>query len=95
MSVVVLVVVGILLAVVAIEYYVEPIHSLPSYFPGAKHIYGHYHKRAALAGVLAFVAFVAAGILAVRFTRAPAAPPTPAANSASDILAGQDPKPEA
>ena len=44
--VVVLVVVGIVAVVVGIIYLVEPVHSLPSFFPGyAAHKNIHHHDR--------------------------------------------------
>ena len=44
--VVVLVVVGILAVVVGIIYLIEPVHSLPSFFPGhAAHGNIHHHDR--------------------------------------------------
>jgi hypothetical protein len=44
--VVVLVVVGIVAVVVGIIYLVEPVHSLPSFFPGyAAHKNNHHHDR--------------------------------------------------
>jgi hypothetical protein len=47
---VVLVVLGIVAVVVGVIYLVEPIHSLPSFFPGhAPHGQGHHHIRGYLA----------------------------------------------
>jgi NADH:ubiquinone oxidoreductase subunit 5 (subunit L)/multisubunit Na+/H+ antiporter MnhA subunit len=43
---VVLVVVGILAVIVGIIYLIEPVHSLPSFFPGyAAHSNLHHHDR--------------------------------------------------
>jgi hypothetical protein len=62
---VVLVVLGILAVVVGIVYLVEPIHSLPSFFPGhAPHGRGHHHIRGYLAiavGIILLILTVAAG----------------------------------
>lgn len=93
--VVLLAVIGILAAIVAVEYLTVSIHHLPSWIPGHRpHVRGHYHKRGAIAALIALVAFVAAGYLAYRFTRTdhPAAGetgPTPAGPEASadDLLA--------
>jgi hypothetical protein len=69
-SVVVLVIIGALAAFVAVEYLTVSIHHLPSYIPGYHaHRRGHYHKRGAIAAVIAVVALGIAGYLAYRFTR--------------------------
>ena len=58
---VVLVVLGILAVVVGVIYLVEPIHSLPSFFPGhAAHGQGHHHIRGYIA--------IAVGIILVIIT---------------------------
>jgi hypothetical protein len=67
--VVVLAIIGVLAAIVAIEYFVVPIHQLPSFIPGHKPGPGHYHKRGAGAALVAFLAFAGAAILAVRNVR--------------------------
>ena len=68
--VILLAIIGILAAIVAIEYFVVPIHSLPSYIPGYRHHRrGHYHKRGAVATVIAVVTLGAGGYLAFRFSR--------------------------
>ncbi len=47
---VVLLVVGILAVVVGVVYLAEPVHSLPSFFPGyASHGHGHHHIRGYIA----------------------------------------------
>ena len=60
-----LLVLGILAVVVGVIYLVEPIHSLPSFFPGyAAHVQGHHHIRgfAAIAvGIILLVIAAAAG----------------------------------
>lgn len=62
---VVLVVLGILAVIVGIIYLVEPIHSLPSFFPGhAAHGRTHHHIRGYLAlavGVILLIVAAAAG----------------------------------
>jgi hypothetical protein len=62
---VVLVVLGILAVVVGIVYLAEPIHSLPSFFPGhAARGRGHHHIRGYLAiavGVILVILAVTAG----------------------------------
>jgi uncharacterized membrane protein YidH (DUF202 family) len=68
--VILLAIIGILAAFVAIEYLTVSIHHLPSFIPGHKpHKRGHYHKRGAIAAVIALIALAAAGYLAYRFTR--------------------------
>jgi hypothetical protein len=81
--VIILVIVGALAAFVAVEYLTVSIHSLPSYIPGRKRGFGHYHKRGAIAAFIAFVAFVVAGFLAYRNTRGPSTAPAGASASAS------------
>jgi uncharacterized membrane protein len=73
--VIILVIIGALAAFVAVEYLTVSIHSLPSYIPGRKRGFGHYHKRGAVAALVAFVAFVVAGFLAYRNTRGPSTAP--------------------
>jgi hypothetical protein len=62
---VVLVVLGILAVVVGIVYLAEPIHSLPSFFPGhAPHGRSHHHIRGYLAigvGIILLILAAAAG----------------------------------
>jgi len=69
-AVAVLLVIAILAAIAAIEWFTVPIHSLPS-FMGKKQIYGHYQKRGAAAALVAFIAVVGAIVLTVRFLRKP------------------------
>ncbi|HVA06831.1 MAG TPA: hypothetical protein VNG12_08835 [Acidimicrobiales bacterium] len=68
--VIVLVIIGALAAFVAVEYFTTAIHALPSYIPGRHRGRGHYHKRGAIAALIALVAFVGAGFLAYRNVRA-------------------------
>jgi uncharacterized membrane protein YidH (DUF202 family) len=102
-GVAVLAVIGIIAAFVAIEYLVVPIHSLPTFLPGHKNINGHYHKRGAVAAVVALVALGGAVLLAIRFTRpeseraaavpAPTAPVGSASGSVDDLLGAPSPAP--
>ena len=101
-GVIALTVVGILAAIVAIEYLTLPIHSVPT-FLGGKHIRGHYQRRGSALLVLALVAFGGAAYWAVRIRRAERAgdAPTPTAGavtqtgSADALLAKADETPEA
>ena len=68
--VILLAAVGILAAIVAFEYLTVSIHNLPSFIPGRHPGRGHYHKRGAGAALIAVVAFVVAGYLALRIVRA-------------------------
>jgi hypothetical protein len=62
---VVLAVLGILAVIVGILYLVEPVHSLPSFFPGyAAHSQIHHHTRGYLAiaaGVILLIVAAVAG----------------------------------
>jgi hypothetical protein len=60
---IILVVVGVLAGIVAIEYFTVSIHSLPAFLGGKPHhhVRGHYHKRGAIAAVIA-IAALASGI---------------------------------
>ncbi len=69
LGIIVLLVVGVLAALVAIEYFTVAIHLLPS-FMGRHHGRGHYRKRGAGAALIALIAFVAAGYLIFRMRRA-------------------------
>lgn len=60
---VVLVVLGILAAVVGIIYVVEPIHALPSFFPGhAAHGQIHHHTRGYIAIAVGIILMIIAAI---------------------------------
>ena len=60
---VVLVVLGILAVVAGIIYLVEPIHSLPSFFPGhAPHGQGHHHIRGYIAIVVGIILLIIAAV---------------------------------
>jgi hypothetical protein len=68
--VIVLAVIGILAAIVAVEYLTVSIHALPSFIPGRHPGHGHYHKRGAGAAIIALLAFIGAGFLAYRNVKA-------------------------
>lgn len=68
-GVAILTIIGVLAAIVAVIYLSVPIHSLPSFVPGKHAGGGTYHKRGALAAVIALVAFAAAGGLGMYFRR--------------------------
>ena len=67
--VLILAVVGILAAIVAVEYLTVPIHNLPSFIPGHRSVNGHYHVRGAITGLIAIVALVSAVVVALRIVR--------------------------
>ena len=83
--IVVLIVIGIVAAIVAVEYLTTSIGKLPSWMPGHKtptaghHIHGHYKKRGYGALLVAVVAFVVAGYLFVVIRREDKGGSTPAA----------------
>lgn len=58
-------VLGIIMAVAAIEYLTVSIHALPA-FMGGHHARGHYHTRGAICGLIAFVLIALAAYLALR-----------------------------
>jgi NADH:ubiquinone oxidoreductase subunit 5 (subunit L)/multisubunit Na+/H+ antiporter MnhA subunit len=61
----VLVVLGILAVIVGIIYLVEPIHSLPSFFPGhAPRGQGHHHIRGYIAIAVGIIDLIIVGITA-------------------------------
>ncbi len=60
----VLLVLGILAVVVGVIYLVEPLHSLPSFFPGhTLHGQGHHHVRGYIAIAVGIVLLIFAGIV--------------------------------
>jgi uncharacterized membrane protein YidH (DUF202 family) len=67
-AVIVLAIVGVLAAIVAVEYFTVAIHQLPSIL-GPHHGRGHYRKRGAGAALIAVVAFAISGYLAFRIVR--------------------------
>jgi len=46
---------GVIALIYAVIYLAVPIHSLPGFVPGKVAVNGHYHKRAALTGVIGIV----------------------------------------
>jgi uncharacterized membrane protein len=68
-------IVGVLALVVAVIYFTESIHSLPSFIPG-KHagVNGHYHKRGAIAAVIGIVLLAVAAVVGFRTSRGAATP---------------------
>jgi len=98
LGIIVLAIVGVVAAIVAVEYFTVPIHSLPSFIPGGhsgnRHYHkvnGHYHKRGAVAAVIAIAAFSAAGYWAYRLRRPKVAAPVAVAapQSAAEALSVQ------
>jgi flagellar basal body-associated protein FliL len=75
--VIILAIIGVLAAIVAVEYLTVPIHSLPSFIPGHKPVNGHYHKRGAVAAVIAIVALAGAAVVALRIVRSQDSQPVP------------------
>ena len=69
LGVILLVILGILAALVAVEYLTVSIHAVPS-FMGRHPGRGHYRKRGAGAALIALIAFVAAGYLFFRIRNA-------------------------
>lgn len=60
---IVLVVLGILAVVVGVIYLVEPIHSLPTFFPGyAAHKQGHHHIRGFIAIAVGVILLILAAV---------------------------------
>jgi hypothetical protein len=54
--VVIAVILGIVLIAIAVVYWVEPAHSLPSFFPGHQAGSGHHHTKHGIAAFLLGVA---------------------------------------
>jgi hypothetical protein len=94
--VIILAIVGILAAIVAIEYLTVSIGHLPSFIPGRKaKAHGHYHKRGAIAALIAVIAFGYAIFLAIRIRREATGGPargTAVGASSSDILSSDTPQ---
>jgi NADH:ubiquinone oxidoreductase subunit 5 (subunit L)/multisubunit Na+/H+ antiporter MnhA subunit len=60
---VVLVVLGIIAVVVGVIYLIEPIHSLPSFFPGhAAHGQTHHHIRGYIAIAVGIILLIIAAV---------------------------------
>ena len=96
---VVLAVLGVIALIYAVIYVSVGIHSLPGFVPGKKvGINGHYHKRAALSGVigivlLAIAIFVGMGARsssAVRGGSAPQPATGPSVGGATSDAAGDE-----
>ncbi len=82
--IIVLIVVGVIAAVFAFEYFTVGIGHLPSWVPGhvaGKH--GHLHKRGLIAAVIAVLAFAGAGWLIYRNVQA-----DKAAQAAAQVASG-------
>jgi NADH:ubiquinone oxidoreductase subunit 5 (subunit L)/multisubunit Na+/H+ antiporter MnhA subunit len=61
---IVLVVLGILAVVVGVIYLTEPIHSLPSFFPGhALHGQRYHHTRGYIAIAVGIILLILAGVV--------------------------------
>jgi hypothetical protein len=59
-------VLGIIALIYAVIYLAVPIHSLPGFVPGKTAVNGHYHKRAAISGVIGIVLLAIAIVVALR-----------------------------
>ena len=61
---VILIVLGILAVIVGVVYLKNPVHSLPSFFPGyAAHGKGHHHIRGYVAIVVGIVLIILAAVV--------------------------------
>jgi hypothetical protein len=89
-TVIILVVLGVVLGIVAIEWVTVPIHKLPALLNGKHHVKGKYKRRGEALGVVAVVLLGIAGYLAYTIKRGPAATApaadAPAAASSGDLL---------
>ncbi|MHB1518987.1 MAG: hypothetical protein ACYCVN_07960 [Acidimicrobiales bacterium] len=100
--VIILLIIAGVAAFVAFEYFTVSIHGLPSYIPGRKAALpghpnrGHYRKRGAGAGLIAFVLLVIAGIWSLRIINQDKArrAPTVASGPTADDLLASSPNPE-
>lgn len=88
-------VLGLIALIYAVIYLAVPIHSLPGFVPGKHAANGHYHKRAALTGVigivlLAIAIFVGLGARssAAAGTGSSPGPVSPAPDAGADRGAG-------
>lgn len=81
-------VLGVVALVYAVIYLAVPIHSLPGFVPGKVSVNGHYHKRAALTGVIGIVLLAIAVVVAVGARKSAGTPvgsaPEPAVGQAPD-----------
>jgi hypothetical protein len=62
-------VVGVIALIYAVIYLAVPIHSLPGFVPGKAAVNGHYHKRAALTGVIGVVLLAVAVVIGINARR--------------------------
>ena len=86
---VVLAVLGVIALIYAVIYVSVGIHSLPGFVPGKKvGINGHYHKRAALSGVIGIVLLAIAIFVGMGARR----PSTVGGGSASQPSTGPSPE---
>jgi hypothetical protein len=78
--------VGVIALIYAVIYLSVPIHSLPGFVPGKASINGHYHKRAALTGVIGVVLVAVAVVLGISARRSATGQgaPVPATQSGSE-----------
>jgi hypothetical protein len=81
-------VLGVIALIYAVIYLAVPIHSLPGFVPGKHAVGGHYHKRAALTGLIGIVLLAIAIFVGLGARRSTAAgtgsspgPVSPAAES--------------
>jgi uncharacterized membrane protein len=65
-------VLGVVALIYAVIYLAVGIHSLPGFVPGKTDVNGHYHKRAALTGVIGIVLLAIAFVVAMRAGRSTA-----------------------
>ena len=81
-------VVGVIALIYAVIYLSVPIHSLPGFVPGKTNVNGHYHKRAALTGVIGVVLIAVAVVVGINARRSA----TGQAGSAPGTQAGSEDK---
>lgn len=88
-------VLGIIAVIYAVIYVTVPIHSLPGFVPGKHGGGGHYHKRAALVGLIGIVLLAIAAVVGTGARRAAStgagSTPGPAAGSAPNATAEKAP----
>ena len=81
-------VLGVIALIYAVIYLSVPIHSLPGFVPGKTNVNGHYHKRAALTGVIGVVLIAVAIVVGMNARRSA----TGQAGSARGTQAGSEDK---
>lgn len=84
-AVIALFVVGILAAIVAIDWLTQPIHSVPSYLGGEAHKHGHFRRRGEALIVGAIIVLAVAIYLTIRFRREDAAASAPSGGAAAAV----------